>query len=441
MALSTTSTAPRFFYGWVLVIVLLLLVSIGMGTTMYLYSLVAGAVGKEFSAGRLVLMTGSTGMLLVMGLCSPSLGRLLDRYSSKWILIISSLVMGLGFISVAVSSHVWMAMVSYMLLISIGAAALSLLTAATLLTRWFVRHRGLAIGIAALGTQFGGFFYPPIFASTMEAYDWRIAIGGMGVMIMILGPLLTLLFVADRPELKNQKPLGEEAETESESEEKPGAANAETTAAASIQVTFLQLLAQRNFWLVVLIAGAGMATNTTLLANLSLFATDLGEPVVRGAFLVSLVALLGVFASPFLGWLSDTINLKVVVAIMMLSLAMACFLFSLATSYNLLLAAAFFMGIGGGGVFPVFASMIGHLYDTRIYGQVLGAATLLNSITAASAPLLAGWLYDITGNYRLLFLILMSLLLLFTACILLLKVPRSAEEKYRGQVLPAVVTS
>ena len=415
---------PPFFYGWILVVVLLLLVSIGMGTTMYMYSIVAGAVGEEFGASRLVLMAGSTGLLLVMGLCSPTLGRLLDRYSSRWILIVGSLIMGLGFLWVAVATHVWMVVASYVLFISIGAATLSLLTAATLLTRWFVRHRGLAIGVAALGTQFGGFFYPPIFAATMEAYDWRLAIGAMGVLIMLAGPLLVWLFVVDRPELRNQSPLG------GESRESSGAGNDSVAVQQPPRIPFTRLFVHRNFWLVVFIAGMGMATNTVLLANLSLFATDLGEPVVRGAFMVSLVALIGVFSSPFLGWLSDVINLKVVAAIMLLTLAAACGVFSIADSYPLLLLATAFMGVGGGGVFPIFASMIAHLYDNRIYGQVLGTATLVNSVIAASAPLFAGWIHDTTGSYRMLFLTLLAVLLLFMLAIPLLQVPRRASEKF-----------
>ena len=409
---------PPFFYGWILVVILLLLVSIGMGTTMYMYSLVAGAVGEEFGASRLVLMAGSTGFLLVMGLCSPTLGRLLDRYSSRWILIIGALAMGVGFLWVAFATHVWMVVASYILFISIGAAALSLLTTATLLTRWFVRHRGLAIGIAALGTQFGGFFYPPIFAATMEAQDWRVAVGAMAVLIMIIGPLLVWLFVVDRPELRNQAPLGGEPAAPSSARDTPKA--------SPPQIPVARLLRHRNFWLVVVIAGAGMATNTVLLANLSLFATDLGESVVRGAFLVSLVALIGVFASPFLGWLSDVINLKVVAAIMLLSLGGACLVFSIADSYALLLLATAFMGVGGGGVFPIFASMVAHLYDTRIYGQVLGTATLVNSILAAGAPLFAGWVHD----YRLLFLTLLVILLAMTLLTVMLRVPRTAAEKF-----------
>ncbi len=412
---------PRIFYGWIMVGLLLLLLSVGMGTSMYMYSVVAGAIGQEYGASRFVLMLGSTGMLLMLGFCSPLLGRLLDRHRSQWILIGGAVIMGLGFVLIGLSTHVWMVVASYLLLISVGAATLSTLTTATLLTRWFVRYRGLAIGIATLGTQLGGFLYPPIFAAVMEAYSWRVAIIGLGVLVMTVIPLAIWLFVADRPEDKQQQAYGVDSQ----------AGTAPTADAPPVEkLTMGQLFRHRNFLLVVFIVGMASATNTTLLANLSLFATDLGEPPVRGAFLVSLVAFLGIFCSPLIGWLCDVISIKVVSFIVMLSLAAACLVFSAATSYPLLLAAAFLQGIGGGGVFPLWASLVGHLYDSRIYGQVMGAVTLIASILTAAAPMIAGWIHDVTSSYRLLFLGLLVILAGLSLLIPLLQVPARETEKY-----------
>lgn len=416
--------APRIFYGWVMVGVLLLLLSVGMGTSMYMYSVVAGALGQEFAAGRFALMLGSTGMLLMIGLCSPLLGTLLDRYPSKWILVTGAVVMGLGFILMSLSTQLWMVVASYILFISVGAATLSTLVTATLLTRWFVRYRGLAIGIATLGTNLGGSLYPPLFAAVMEAYSWRIALGGLGILVMTIIPVLILTLVADRPEDKDQRPYG------AVTEPPLATATGKPDAQAVPKLSFTSLLRHRNFLLVVLIAGAASATNTTLLTNLSLFAMDLGEPAVRGAFLVSLVALLGVFFSPLIGWLCDVIDIRLVAALVTLSMASACLIFSTATTYPLLVTAALLQGIGGGGVFPLWASLVGHLYHTRVYGQVMGATTLAISIPTAAAPPLAGWVHDTTGNYRLLFLALLVILSVLTLLTALIRVPRATSEKY-----------
>ena len=280
-----------------------------------------------------------------------------------------------------------------------------------------VRRRGLAIGIAALGTQFGGFLYPPIFAAAMEAYEWRLALGSLGLLIVLIMPVLIRLFIVDQPADKGLHPDGDDA---------PAAAEA-TNRAKPAKLSLLSLFKQRNFVLVVLIVGAAVATNTVLLANLSLFATDLGEEAVRGAFLISLVALLGIFFSPFVGWLSDVINIKWVTALITASLAVCCLIFSVATSYPILLTAAFFMGVGGGGVFPLWASLVGKLYDTRIYGQVMGATTRVIALFTAAGPPFGGWVHDTTQSYRLLFLTLLVILAVMTLLITFIKVPQTGE--------------
>ncbi len=400
------------FYGWILVAAMLVLLSVGWGTTVYMFSVVAGALHTEFNPTRLVLMTCSTGMMLMVGLSSPLLGKLLDRYPNKYLMMAGTVSMGLGFICISLSPSITLVVVSYILPIGFGMATLSTLTVSTLLARWFVRRRGLAIGIAALGTQFGGFLYPPIFATVMANHDWRFAIGGLGILIIAIVPVLVWTLVVDRPEDKGLHPDGDAT-----------AAPAPETTSTAEKLSFWQLLRQRNFLLVVCIVGSAVATNTVLLANLALFATDLGEAAVRGAFLVSLVALLGVFFSPAVGWLSDVISIKLVTALITASLAGSCLVFSVATSYPVLLMAAFLMGIGGGGVFPLWASLVGKLYDTRIYGQVMGATTLVIALFTAIGPPFGGWVHDTTDSYRLLFLTLLGILSVMTALITLIRLP------------------
>ncbi len=113
-----------------------------------------------------------------------------------------------------------------------------------------------------------------------------------------------------------------------------------------------------------------------------------------------------------------------------LSLAIACFIFSVATNYTLLLVAAFFQGIGGGGVFPVWASVVAHLYHHRVYGQVMGSTTLIAAAITAVTPLFAGWIYDTTGTYRALFLTLLAVLVVLTLCIALIRLPRAPSERF-----------
>ena len=420
----SASRTPKIFYGWVLVGVLLLILSLGLGAAIYMYSVVAGAVNTEFAASRFMLMLGSTGMFLMIGFCSPAVGRFLDSYPSRWILLTGAMAMGLGFIMIAVSTHIWMVVASYVLFLGVGAAILSPLTVSILLSRWFVRRRGLAIGIAALGTQLGGFVYPPLAVAAMDVYGWRIAIGGLGVAVMLILPVLIWLLVADYPGDRNQVPDGEWRAPPQ------GDENAQAALPATVKLSFRKLLRQRNFLLAVAIISVLSAANTVLVANLSLFATDIGEIPARGALMVSFTALLGIVFSPLIGWLCDVVNIKVMGCVVILSLALACLVFSVANTFPLLLVATFFQGVGGGGVYPLWASLVGHLYHIRVYGQAMGAVTLVAALISAAAPVLGGWSHDASGSYRLMFIIMLVILLATSLLTVLIRVPHGQEEKY-----------
>lgn len=424
---SRAAKGSKIFYGWILAAVLLLMLSISVGTSIYMYSIIAGGLEQELGASRLLLMTGSTGFILVMGLCSPTIGRLLDRYPNRLIVVAGAVIMGSGFILMALSTAAWMAIVSYIFLIAIGTATLGYLTMATLISRWFVRYRGLVIGVVSLGTQLGGFVYPSIFAAAMETYSWRIAMAGLGTFIILIVPLISWLTVVDCPEDMGQCPDGSASELTS------GDLNAQAVPVPKLSL--LDLLGHRNFLLLIFIVGVGTATNSVLLANLALFATDIGEPIVRGAFLISLVALLGIAFSPLIGWLCDFLNIKIMAAVVMLSFAMSCLLFSVATTYPMLALATGFAGIGGGGIFPLWASLVGHLYHSRIYGQVMGTTTFLISIITATLMLSAGWAHGYTDSYRLIFLTLFFALTVTTLAIAWIRLPAWTEEKFGAKSL------
>ncbi len=410
----------RIFYGWYLVALTLFLQSVGVGTTLYMYSVIAGAIGTDMPSARSVLMLGSTGMLVVGALLSPVIGRLLDRHAMKWIIISGGIALGLGFVLLGFSTKIWHVVLCYMLFMGVGLTALGSVVASTLLARWFVRYRGLAIGISALGTQFGGFAYTPMLAALIEAHDWRIAVMLMGLVILILVPVAAYLWVVDHPAQKQLEPDGKKALPVATG----AAGSADIPTQPDVGLPFHKLMLQRNFIILFIFAGSlGGVVNNAVIANLSLFATDLGESVTRGAFLVSLLAFIGLFTSPLTGWLGDRINIKIVAVALTLSMAAAAFLFSIADSYPLLLGATIFQGMAGGGFFPLWALLVARLYHLSVYGQVMGTTAVAAFGGAAIGPVLAGWLYDLTDSYRLIFLIFLAMLLLVAGLVTMLRPP------------------
>ncbi len=396
--------SPRIFYGWWLMLVCLLIQAVGFGTSLYLYSVMIGAIGAEFEGSRFVMMMGVSGMLLLVGLMSPKIGSLLDRYPVKRVLITGGVVMGSGFILMSFSGNIYHVVFYYALFIALGMTILSPLSCSLLLTRWFVRHRGLALGISALGTQFGGLVFPPVIAAIAAAHDWRVAATCLGLFIIAFVPALAWFFVHDHPRDKGLYPDGAESD-----------ANASTTSsepAVTPNFSMRAIYTSPNFIIVVAIVTFMSMIYSGLLSNISLIAVDKGETLQRGAFLVSLMSLVGMISSPLLGRLSDILSVRKTLVVMSASALLALVLFHQAQGYAVLVAAVVCFGFFGGAVVPVWSAALSRLYDSRIYGRVLGASSaVVYSLAALSAPTI-GLLYDLTQSYQITFVILASVAVL-----------------------------
>lgn len=101
------------------------------------------------------------------------------------------------------------------------------------------------------------------------------------------------------------------------------------------------------------------------------------------------------------------------------------------TSYHLLLFAALLQGATGGGLYPLWACLVGRIYDSTIYGQIMGSTTLVVFLIIAPAPLLAGWIHDVTGSYRMLFVLMLTLVVICALMISRLKLP-PVDKKITG---------
>lgn len=193
---------PNFLW---LVLVCLLIQGIATGVSIYAYSIFAGEIERAFSASRTLVMLGMTGQSIMIALASPVLGNILDRVSIKWTIIVSALIMGLGFCAISIVPSIWGFIASYVLLVAFGLAALGMLSSSVLLSRWFLRHRGLAIGIAALGTQLGGLAIPPAIAFLIDSYDWRFAARAVGIGVAAVIPLLAYFVIVDSRQPKGSR--------------------------------------------------------------------------------------------------------------------------------------------------------------------------------------------------------------------------------------------
>jgi MFS family permease len=388
------------FRGWQIVGVAALAQGVSVGSTFYVYGTFLKPLAAEFGASRLAVTLGLTLLTIVQGAAAPLIGRAFDHGSPRKLMITGVACQAAGLLLLSQISAFWQAGLLFVLPIAIGANLFGPLATSTVVSRWFERRRGQALGITSLGSSIGGAVFPPLAAALIAGLGWRGATGVLGAGLLVLVVPLTFILVG-RPEEVGQTPDGDTSRPTAIEPETGSAAASDPSPAAAI--TTATLLRDRNFWAISVAIGFGFCPVSVLLAHLVPFATDAGISPARAAIVMTGYALSGAFGRVLLGWLTDRIDPRAVVWLDFGWFFVAWLGLLGRPSFASLLFTAIAAGIAVGGITPVWAALTGIVYGRTAFGRAMGLMNLVMlPFSVVGAPV-AARLFDVTGSYRVAF--------------------------------------
>jgi len=393
-------TRKRPYYGWYITAAGTLGNALQGGLVFWSMGIYTSTFEDQFNAPRARVTLIETFMLVTVNLLSPLMGWWVDRRSARQLVATGTASLGLAFIVMSFAGslvHIWAA---YALLIPLGVLALGVLPSAALISRWFKKRRGLALGISLTGSSIGGAIAPPLITYLFMAWGWRAAFLALGIFVLCLAPVFYRVLV-NFPE-----DAGLECETDDQKSRES------LSAADDVEWEIRDLLKTSTLWWQTLISGCLLAVALGLLANLSLHAKDLGVTGQKTALLYSIISVCSFSGKIGFGWLMDRIGLKMSGALTVAFLIGALMALMAFPSYPGLVAGSLLIGLGFGGVTPLWTNMPARSFGARSVGRALGIMNPLHiPITAPSAPL-AGYISDTTGSYQLVFMIYSGLCIL-----------------------------
>lgn len=407
------------FYGWRIVAAAFLAQGLATGATVYVYGVFLKPLVAEFAASRMVVGLGLSALYVVQAVLSPFLGRALDRYSIRAILVWGALLLGGGLVLLSAAQALWQVGLVFALVVGVGSAMAGPLSAGTLVANWFVRQRGRALGIAAMGTSLCGFALPPLAAWLVDEAGWRLACVVLGAGVAALLVPVVWVVVVSRPEERGLSPDGLPGGA-------PGADGSGGVEAPAVDWTARALLRDRDFWAialgVALVAGALVA----LLTHLVAFATDLGIDRERASLLLSVAAAFGMLGKLVFGGIVDRIDRRGAFWLMVGVQGLGWLLLLRDPGYAALLVAAAVLGLGSGGSLPISGALVGATFGRMAFGRVMGLMSPVMMVLTVVTPPLVGHLYDRAGNYELAFRMLFAGTLFAAIPIAFLRVPGPA---------------
>ncbi len=394
------------FFGWWIVAAGCIMQSLnqgllGQGFTIYFLPLQA-----EFGWSRALLATAYSFSHVESGVLGPLEGWLADRLGPRRIVLIGVLLLGAGFIFLS-RVHSIVAFFGAFVLIWSGSSLAGFVPLAVAVLNWFVKKRSLALGIAMAGSGVGGFFVPVV-AWGLTTHGWRSTALASGFVIWLVAVPMSLL-LRHKPEQYGYLPDGEPPASSKGKVQEHLAASAAPKAEAESDDSFSAKEALRTpaFWLI----SAGHASAVLLVSAVSLhlaphIVQQLGISLQVAGGVVAMVLVVSVVGRVIGGYLADWMNKQVLLVVCMLAHTVGILLLAYATSMAPVLLFAIFHGLAWGARVPTQNAIRAEYFGRTSIGFILGIANIFVTLASVSAPIFAGWLADLRGDYCLAFTIL-----------------------------------
>ena len=345
---------------------------------------------RDFGWSRTQVTSGNAlSKLLVGPLFGFMAGWIVDRFGPRRLMMAGILMAGIALIGLAHMTSLWMFYAFY-LLNALGYVCGGPLPNQVLLSRWFDKNRGKAMGFAYLGIGIGGYLVLKLSPRLVDAFGWRGALQVLGILIVALA-LPMAYFVRDEPETSagNTGP-------------KP----------ATVVAPIGGLFRNPAFYLLAIGSmcsiGAVGGTNQHLKLFLSL---DMKFSQTSAASIASTVLACSIAGRLLMGWLADRIPRKHVMLLIYMLIAGSIPLLFFAQSQAALYTFAVIFGLGLGGEYMIIPLMAAELFGVRVLGRLLGVILTADGVAEATLPMLVGHLRDTTGSYRTGFVLLIALAL------------------------------
>lgn len=344
---------------------------------------------RDFGWTRTEVTSGNALSKLIIGpLFGFIAGYAIDRFGPRRMMMSGIVMAGGALIGLSLMSGMfWVFYLCYMFN-ALGYVCGGPLPNQVLLSGWFDKSRGKAMGFAYVGIGIGGAIVPLLAAWLISEIGWRGSLGVLGG-LMILVALPPAFFVKDPPR-----------------EQVPGEGDGKSSAIAPISWVFrtpaFYLLALGSFCSI----GALGATNQNLKLFLSL---DQGYTQMEAARVVFLILTCSIFGRLFMGWLADRWPKKrVMMLIYVLDGSAIPFLFMADQQWAIVVFAVLF-GLGLGGEYMILPLVAAELFGVKVLGRLMGVILTADGVAEAVTPMLIAKMRDTTGSYEVGFALLTGL--------------------------------
>jgi MFS family permease len=416
------------YFGWYVVAAVMFIAFVTTGARSS-FGIFIIPLEEEFGWNRFTLSLAVGTGFLVNGITQPFIGHIFDRFSSRNVILVGLLVVGLATVALSLTFHFLFLLFMFGFVLSTAMSGSSITNTMALLSKWFQRKRATAMGMNVAGASLGGLLLVPFGMYLLQATNWRVTWVALGLIVLLLAFPLAFLFVRNDPKEMGLQPDGE-------------AENYALTKGKEVRRGLLEVDGWREsfrsapIWQ---ISGAYTvcgATTGLISAHFVPYAIGVGVSASLAATIFGVMMGLNVIGGLGAGLLADRFGRKNLLAIVYFLRGIGFVMLLVVPGPLGLWAFAAFAGFSWIASVPLTTSLTADVYGLRALATISGVSFLCHQVGSFASILLAGLLYDITGSYTIPFAIAGAML--FPAALSAFSVKeRKYSMRYVSQPAPA----
>lgn len=387
-----TEKKGGIFYGFYMLIAAMFMLIVGTGIVNNTTAQFIKPVTEALGIGRGAMSTYVTFQHLGLMISVMFMGKLYEKFSPKAVTFTGAIVMAVAFGSISFASSVYHLWISGFF-VGCGLTFVSTSAASVLMNNWFIKNKGLFIGLCLGGTGLGSTIFNPTARYLIDAYGYAATYQILAVVILVV--YIPIFFVYRfKPEEMGLKPYGYNELQENSTVKSEGntVVKSGLTYAEAVKTTKFYIL----FFMVFSMSCAGIGTFTHFMA----YMTDIGYERAVAAGFMSLVSIVLMVGKPILGFIRDRLGART-----MFTLAFICYILSyillMMIPQSMMFATAFAIIFGFGFCTPTVFSALLTLaaFGEKDFAKIYGSIMIAMYVGPMVGTPLSGWIYDTSGSY------------------------------------------
>jgi len=420
------------FFGWWILSIASIINGYGAGVNFYGFSVFFNPMREEFGWSRAATAGVFSLSRLEGAPLGPIIGWLIDKVGSRSMMVVGLAITGAGFMSMYFIQSLWMFYLIYGVFIATGFSMGFFQAPQAMVANWFLRRRSRALAYLAIGAGIGGAVMVPVMGQFMGVVGWRWTAVSVGA-LMWVGGIPLALTVRHTPEEMGQVPDGPQAVSAPRAKDNPSsattAARAEDVDFEEVSFTVGQAVRTSSFWMLLLAMAFRSSILSSIVVHQIAHLEDIGIARHTAESALGFMILLSIPGRALFGWMGDRFRKQYLLAVSSVLQGIGIFILANATGLAYVWPFLLIYGLGYGGAIPLTQALRADLFGRKAFATIGGIIMPATTVGAVLGPIFAGYMYDVTGSYRIAFYTFVVLILLSGLTFLLVRPPKPPVAK------------